>query len=176
MRAPLGEGWAAAPRTSGGERWELDPKRRPRPWLYCILWRRDLEAIDGLAKSAHSANPPISTAVTAGDFTRHRLRRHLQARHPDRRVAIHRPPRPLSHCCACGSAAGRQLDAAGWACRRLRDAPPVSQPRSALQEAYRTLGLPSKGQKDILFPDRNLGPLLQSLVEYLDSTGLSSNL
>ncbi|KAH6943074.1 hypothetical protein HPB50_015356 [Hyalomma asiaticum] len=47
---------------------------------------------------------------------------------------------------------------------------------SVLKEAYGTLGLQSKRHENELFPDRNLGPALQSLVGYLDLTGLSSNL
>ncbi|KAH6942997.1 hypothetical protein HPB50_013581 [Hyalomma asiaticum] len=60
--------------------------------------------------------------------------------------------------------------------RILLICPAHSKRRSVLQEAYGTLGLPSKRHKDRLFQDRNLGPVLQGFVGYLDLTGLSSNL
>ncbi|KAH6941875.1 hypothetical protein HPB50_023681 [Hyalomma asiaticum] len=119
--------------------------------------------------------PPGSSQDTAcANICRHAIPtgRLLSATLPDSCRRRASPAESYCSCCACGSAA------TGWACRHLRDAPLAllsSHSRSVLQEAYRTLGLPSRRQEDPLFLDRNLGPPLQSLVDYLDAVVLSSN-
>ncbi|KAH6945020.1 hypothetical protein HPB50_006747 [Hyalomma asiaticum] len=127
----------------------------------------------------------------------------VKGRHLDRRVAIGRPVRPLPQKgrtrressllqrlrIGCYWTAARRYRlglSTSQGCtscdkpetleRVLLFCPANSQPRGALQEAYRNLGHRSIRQEDLLFLDRNLVPALQSLVEYFDSTGFPSSL
>ncbi|XP_065294842.1 uncharacterized protein [Dermacentor albipictus] len=55
-------------------------------WLPAHVGIPGYEEADTLAKSAHHSSVPLSPAVTAEDFSRHRLRRHIIACQPDKRV------------------------------------------------------------------------------------------
>ncbi|XP_037579371.1 uncharacterized protein LOC119462097 [Dermacentor silvarum] len=161
------------------------------------------EEADALAKSAHHGDVPLSAAVTAADFTRLRLQRHLQVSHPDKRVSLEHPPRQLPQrglarresslllrlrigCCWTAARRHRLGLIASPACAScgepetlehlLLACPAHNQPRGLLLQEFRRLGLPTTRQEDILFPRRNHLPALLSVVEYLDSSGLSTTL
>uniref|UniRef100_L7LYN9 Putative tick transposon n=1 Tax=Rhipicephalus pulchellus TaxID=72859 RepID=L7LYN9_RHIPC len=53
------------------------------------------EAADALAKAAHAAETPTTTAISCFDVARSRIARSVASRHPDARVAASEPPRPL---------------------------------------------------------------------------------
>ncbi|XP_037560759.1 uncharacterized protein LOC119439255 [Dermacentor silvarum] len=161
------------------------------------------EEADALAKSAHHGDVPLSAAVTAADFTRLRLQRHLQVSHPDKRVSLGHPPRQLPQrglarresllllrlrigCCWTAARRHRLGLITSPACAScgepetlehlLLACPAHNQPRGLLLQEFRRLGLPTTRQEDILFPRRNHLPALLSVVEYLDSSGLSTTL
>ncbi|KAL1439785.1 hypothetical protein MTO96_009638 [Rhipicephalus appendiculatus] len=54
--------------------------------------------------------------------------------------------------------------------------PTHDQQRRPLLLAYRSLGLPTSTQDDLLFPATWQEPAFKSLLDYLESTGLSSRL
>ncbi|XP_070392586.1 uncharacterized protein [Dermacentor albipictus] len=64
-------------------------------WLPAHVGIPANEEADTLAKSAQHSSVPFSPAVTAADFLRLRLRRHIIACHPDKRASLGRPLRPL---------------------------------------------------------------------------------
>ncbi|XP_037565269.1 uncharacterized protein LOC119445010 [Dermacentor silvarum] len=66
-----------------------------RVWLPSHAGVQGNEKADDLKKAAHHATVPESTAVTALNYARRTLQRHLMAPHPDRRSASGRPPFPL---------------------------------------------------------------------------------
>ncbi|XP_037572358.2 uncharacterized protein LOC119454525 [Dermacentor silvarum] len=148
------------------------------------------EEADALAKSAHHGDVPLSAAVTAADFTRLRLQRHLQVSHPDKRVSLGRPPRQLPQrglarresslllrlrigCCWTAARRHRLGLIASPACAScgepetlehlLLACPAHNQPRGMLLQKFRRLGLPITRQEDILFPRRNHLPALLSV-------------
>ncbi|XP_054920212.1 uncharacterized protein [Dermacentor andersoni] len=156
-----------------------------------------------LAKSAHHSSVPLSPAVTAADFSRHRLRWHIIACHPDKRVSLGRPARPLPQhgllrrdaslllrlrvgCYWTAARRHRLGKATSPACAScgepetlehlLLACPAHLQHRGRLLQEFHRLGLPCSRQEDILFPCRNQLPAFLSVVEYLDSSGLSARL
>lgn len=161
------------------------------------------EAADTLAKDAHHTTVPLSRAVTEGDFTGLRLRRHLATHHPDKRVALGCPPRPLpqrglarretslllrlrigcSWTAARSYRLGRATSPACSSCGEpetiehlLLACPAYLQQRGPLLQEFRRLGLPSGKEEDLLFPGRHHLSALRGVVEFLDSSGLSARL
>ncbi|XP_070380289.1 uncharacterized protein [Dermacentor albipictus] len=132
------------------------------------------EEADTLAKSAHDSSAPLNPAVTAADFSRNKLRRHIIACHPDKRVSLGRPPRPPTNGClvAALSASWLLLDgsppAPPWESQFASLCPPAEtlehlllacpahlQHRGRLLQEFHRLGLPCSLQEDILFSCRN---------------------
>ncbi|KAH6923334.1 hypothetical protein HPB50_000419 [Hyalomma asiaticum] len=161
------------------------------------------EAADALAKEAHAKNSPLSSAVTAGDFTRIRLLRHLRTYHPDKRIALGSPPRPLPQsrlerratslllCLRVGchrTAArlfrqGRTPSPNCSSCGEeetlehlLLRCPAHSLHRLDMLRVYRNMGLPCATQEHLLFPGSHQEQALRSLLGFLDASGLSSSL
>ncbi|XP_075526583.1 uncharacterized protein LOC142558319 [Dermacentor variabilis] len=148
-------------------------------WLPAQVQILGNEEADALAKHAHHCVVPPSLAVTANNFTSHSLRRHLLACHPDKRMSLGRPPRPLPQrglarretslllrlrigCCWTGACCHRHGLIASPACAScgepetlehlLLACPAYLQQRDRLLQEFRRLGLPSARQEDILFP------------------------
>ncbi|XP_072143652.1 uncharacterized protein [Dermacentor andersoni] len=127
----------------------------------------------------------------------------LLACHPDKQISLGHPPRPLPQrglarrdtslllrlrigCCWTVARRHRHSLVASPACaycgepenleHLLVACPAYLQQRGRLLQDFRGLGLPSARQDDILFPGRNALPALLSVVEYLDSSGLSARI
>ncbi|XP_037564591.1 uncharacterized protein LOC119444236 [Dermacentor silvarum] len=158
------------------------------------------EEADAAAKAAHHEPVQVSTAVAAGDFTRHRLLKLLTAAHPDKRVASGQPPRPLPDTglnrqertlllrLRTGSAwpAARKFSVgrvSSPACRKCGSpetlehivchCQALATPRHAMTVAYHSLGLPATSLEDFLFPRHSPVTALQSFLEFAAVAGLA---
>ncbi|XP_037563117.1 uncharacterized protein LOC119443354 [Dermacentor silvarum] len=172
-------------------------------WLPSHVGVQGNEEANALVKAAHHAPVPVSTAVTAFDYTRRMLQQHLTARHPDQRVASGRPPRPLPdrgltmqerslllrHRIGCSWTAFRKHSKglapspAGSSCGEeetidhlLCFCPAFSKETASLYTSFRRLGLPTDAESQLLFPGRPHGSAFRHLLTFLEDTGLSCKL
>lgn len=161
------------------------------------------EEAETLAKSAHHSTVPLSPAVMTADFTRHRLRWHIITCHLDKLVFLGWPPWPipqhslprrdtslLLHLrvgCYLTAARRRSLGIiTSPACGSCGDpetlehlllaGPAYLQHCGQLLQEFHRLGLPCAWQECFLFPGCNQLPAFLSVVEYLNSSGLSARL
>nr|XP_037283698.1 uncharacterized protein LOC119176493 [Rhipicephalus microplus]XP_037283699.1 uncharacterized protein LOC119176493 [Rhipicephalus microplus] len=168
-------------------------------WLPSHVGIAGNEEADTLARAAHQPGIPITQAVVVRDYTQARIKKLLASVHPDQRVANKRGPRRfpeagltrrervnllrlrtrcvwtaarryLKGCCAspassrCGDP--ETLEHLICAC------PALAQERSRVTAAYQRHSLPATTLEHLLFPSRPHLPALQSLVEFLDETGI----
>ncbi|XP_075535232.1 uncharacterized protein LOC142570786 [Dermacentor variabilis] len=167
-------------------------------WLPSHVGVAGNEEADTYAKAAHHDAVPVTRAVAASDYTRHRLQCLLTSIQPDTRVASGRAPKPLPEngltrrdrstllrlWTGCTWTAAR-LYAKGRstspACKRCGDpetlehllcaCPSLAQERSTVMNTYRRQGLPAATETDLLFPVCPQLPALRSLLEFISSTG-----
>lgn len=154
-----------------------------------------------LAKAARQPGTSVTRDVLARDFTQANIKGLLVTVHSHSRVANGRGPklfpearltrndhaavlRLRSSCvwtAACRHAKGR---CASPACSRCGDTetlehflcacPGLEKERSRVTTADRRQGLPASSLEHLLFPSRPHLPALQSLVEFLDETGIAA--
>uniref|UniRef100_A0A224ZAC4 Tick transposon n=1 Tax=Rhipicephalus zambeziensis TaxID=60191 RepID=A0A224ZAC4_9ACAR len=159
------------------------------------------EQADTLATTAHHPGVPLTRAVAASDFSRQRLRQLLTTLHPDARVANGKGPKPLPEVgltkreratllrlrTGCVWTAARLFSkgrSRSPACERCGDpetlehllcgCPGLAQERSKLTTTYRQQGLPATTVDELLFPSPPKLRALQSLLEFVEATGITT--